>query len=399
MDSPAGTTAASPRLVEAAREMLNAQWRSEGYTMPNAQTYPWQWLWDSCFHALCWTALGDERGLVEIENLFACQTSSGFVPHMTYHPDPPASTAYWGRTGSSTITQPPMYGHALAALARSGLHASPQLLESARRGLGFLFEDRRRSECGLIELCHPWESGCDDSARWDSALAGGWSRDRWRKHKTHLLASVEIDSEGGAVANPQFRVASIGFNALVAFNGLELAELINDDGLRRQALDLSDRISNRWSEHGRTWIDDGDLADRSGSVPTADAHFALLVEQQRHISTTALADLIDDNYFGGACGPAGIRREHPTADLETYWRGPAWPQMTYLFWLAATQLGDSEAANSLAAALVRGAEVSGFGEYWHPDTGAGGGARPQSWAAISIVPGLLPDVARPAHLV
>jgi hypothetical protein len=36
-----------------ATQVLNANWRADGgYTSPNPDTYPWQWLWDSCFHAI-----------------------------------------------------------------------------------------------------------------------------------------------------------------------------------------------------------------------------------------------------------------------------------------------------------------------------------------------------------
>ena len=42
-------------LAARARAVLEAHWRPEGgYTVPHAGTYPFQWLWDSCFHAIAW---------------------------------------------------------------------------------------------------------------------------------------------------------------------------------------------------------------------------------------------------------------------------------------------------------------------------------------------------------
>ena len=38
---------------------MERHWRADGHTVPNADVYPWQWLWDSCFHALIWQELGD----------------------------------------------------------------------------------------------------------------------------------------------------------------------------------------------------------------------------------------------------------------------------------------------------------------------------------------------------
>ncbi len=353
--------------------------------MPNAATYPWQWLWDSCFHALVWARLGDGRAVVEIEKLFTYQTPSGFVPHMNYLPDPDAALDVWGRSGASTITQPPMYGHAIAELARSGVAVGDAILEAAERGLRFLFEHRRRSSSGLIELAHPWESGCDDSARWDAAMQGPWSRERWREHKWHLVSTVVTDDEGAAIANDAFPVASVGFNALVAFNAFELASVRGSDVLHSHASALAERISSRWDDDLRTWVDDGALATSTGRTRTVDAHFALLVDPDRNHTSIGLADLIDPAAFGAAYGPAGIHRDEPTRDPRTYWRGPAWPQMSYLLWFAARRLGDEAVADAIASSLRAGATSSGWAEFWEPDTGEGLGAIPQSWATVALL--------------
>src|SRR5207302_7704535 len=71
-------------LVDAeSRRVLELNWVAEhGFTMPNRRKYPWQWLWDSCFHAIAWSALGDARCREELECLFSLQLSSGFLPHM-----------------------------------------------------------------------------------------------------------------------------------------------------------------------------------------------------------------------------------------------------------------------------------------------------------------------------
>ncbi len=72
-----------------------------------------------------------------------------------------------------------MYGHAVAELVRLGLDVPEQVVQGARRGLRFLLDRRRRSPAGLVELCHPWESGCDDSPRWDSTIPGARTPGAW----------------------------------------------------------------------------------------------------------------------------------------------------------------------------------------------------------------------------
>src|SRR5690242_5829568 len=78
------------------RQVLEANWSERhGFTMPNRHKYPYQWLWDSCFHAISWARLGDARAVREMEAVFRHQLPSGFVPNMGYQRRPHASTWMW----------------------------------------------------------------------------------------------------------------------------------------------------------------------------------------------------------------------------------------------------------------------------------------------------------------
>lgn len=366
-------------LREAVVAMLSSHWRDGGYTVPHSSVYPWQWLWDSCFHALLWAELGDEdRAVAELANLLAGQDELGFVPHMTYHGDPGAGAAFWGRTGSSSITQPPLYGHAVAELVRRGITVPEVVVDRAASGLGFLLAHRARTVDGLITVVHPWETGCDDSPRWDGWCPGGYEPARFRQIKGELLATVERAESGAPLANPAFAVASAGFNALVAWNALELATVVDDERLVAAATELAEALDRRWDPDRVTWTDDGPHA--SGRVRTADALLVGLVAP-RPEAFTALAD---PRGLGGAYGPAGTDRREPTHDPDAYWRGPVWPQLTYLLQRAALAAGDP-VAETLAEGLRAGATTSGLAEYWNPDTGAAGGAVPQSWAGLALL--------------
>jgi hypothetical protein len=368
-----------------ARAVLERNWRPEGYTVPNAPTYPYQWLWDSCFHAIAWAHLGEgERATLELTHLFRNQDATGFVPHIDYEPDPDVLASFWGRRGASSITQPPMYGHAIAELTRCGVAVAADVVERAANGLRFLFDRRARDEqSGLVTIVHPWESGSDDSPRWDH-----WDvDDSWYETKGALLAAVERSATGAPIANPQFGAAPVAFNALLAFNAHELADVCGDEGLRRHAADLAGAIDARWDDDLATWIDSGPAAATSGRIRTLDALVATLVcrhRNERHLDR-ALALALDDRAYGGRCGPAGVHRAEPSFRPRSYWRGSAWPQLTYLLWVAARRNGRDDAAASLAARLVAGAHISGFAEYWDPDDGTPLGARPQSWSALAAV--------------
>lgn len=376
--------AGSSDLVLRARKMLETHWRSPGFCVPSASKYPWQWLWDSCFHAICWAHLGEgERGLTELQHALAHQEPSGFVPHMTYWQGVDTHAGFWGRTGTSTITQPPMYGHALAELHRLGVALPDVLLEKASLGLHYLLTARMRDGVGPV-IVHPWESGCDDSARWDAWCPQPWSAERWRTVKHDLVKAVANGT------NPHFEVAPAGFGALVAFNARELAGITGDTDLWNAASALADRLADRWDARLRTWVDHVVIGPpATAAARTLDALLPVLVVEDE--SSAAFADALDGRAFGGPCGPAAVHRDEPSFDAETYWRGPAWPQLTYLFWLAACRRGDHASAREFAKRLIAGADRSGLAEYWHPDTGAGLGAKRQSWAALAAV------VCSPAH--
>ena len=383
--------------------MMEAQWvdldagetgetGETGYTAPNTAVYPWQWLWDSCFHVVIWAELErPERAVAELEAVLANQDAAGFVPHMNYQLDPSASVEFWGRAGSSCITQPPMFGHACAELVRRGVAVSQSLFDRCALGLEFLVERRHRSDDGLVALCHPWETGTDDSPRWDDSCPGdGFDLTRWRAHKSHLVSTVEFDANNSAVFNPEFQVSSAGFNGLIAFNINELLSVADQVGgsaidleaLRNRSGELVAAIDQRWN--GNTWVDGGVQSPTSGAARTADGLLPLLVSANADAIKTGFASLVDPAAYGGPFGPAGVHRSEPSYAANTYWRGPAWPQLSYLLWIAAKRQGASCAAE-LGESLRNGAAASGLAEYWNIDTGEGLGAMPQSWAGLGIL--------------
>ncbi len=337
-------------LRDRVRAVMEAHWQPEGYTVPNADTYPFAWLWDSCFHAVIWAELDDgDRAVAELAHVFRCQGGSGFVPHIDYERDPEFASAFWGRSGASTITQPPMYGHAVVELQRRGVDVPAEVVERARAGVEYFLRERRAAS-GLIAIRHPWETGCDDSPRFDH-----WGADdpaRWYEVKGALVGDAS-----------SFDCAPVSLSALVAWNGALLGV---DTG------DLVDALAARWDAARCTWVDAGAAAATSGRARTLEALLPALVIDE----PAALAAVADPSAFGAPFGPRGVHREEPSFDPRRYWRGPVWPQLAYLLWLAGADV---------APTSVRGASSSGLAEYWDADDGTGLGAIPQSWTGLAVV--------------
>ena len=372
-------------LRAAVGRLLGDHWVPEGYAAPNSRVYPWQWLWDSCFHVLVWQEL-DEGGRAqrELEAVFGPQAPSGFVPHINYARDPGFHEDLWGRRDGSSITQPPMYGHAVAELVRAGSPPPDRVVEAAVAGLRFLLDQRARDRSGLLLVCHPWETGSDDSPRWDDACPGGYDRKRWAVVKDHLVSTIQVGPDGSPVANPDFPVASVGFNALVAFNAGELAAVVGDERLAAGSTELAEALTGRWSDEVGTWVDAGPMADGSGRVRTLDSLLPLLVDDDPGRAAIVMGQLTDTAAHGGPTGPTGVHRGEPTFDPDAYWRGPVWPQLAYLMVLAADR-HSPEVAADLSRTTVAGAWASGLAEYWNPDSGAGLGAVPQSWTGLALL--------------
>ena len=80
-----------------------------------------------------------------------------------------------------------------------------------------------------------------------------------------------------------------------------------------------------------------------------------------------------------------MHRDEAVFAPETYWRGPTWPQLSYLCWIAAQRAGDVTVAQQIARQTVAGALRSELAEYWEPDTAHGLGAIPQSWTGLALV--------------
>lgn len=370
--------------VEAAsRRILERNWvAAPGFTMPNRRKYPWQWLWDSCFHAIAWARLGDPRAVTELESLLALQLPSGFVPHMGYQTDPARSLALWHAPGRSDITQPPMYGHALRVLAARGF-AVEHLYDAGIAGLNYLLDARRDPESGLIRVLHPWETGCDDSPRWDGWQAKPFRERRWNARKRELVRSIQL-RDGAAWSNPDFDVCSAGFSALVAFNARELGECTGSQHLLSEASALADAIDAQWVHARSTWCDVC-LAgrDTTTAVRTLDALFPLLVSKTPSYVDRAFGEIFDPRCFWLPFGPSGTAADEPSFDPGRYWRGDAWPQEIYLLMLAAQRQGRPVQAGELAQRLVVGCVGSRYAERWNPETGAALGAVPQGWAALA----------------
>ncbi|HJQ28905.1 MAG TPA: hypothetical protein VJ827_06165, partial [Rubrobacter sp.] len=181
------------RLAARARQVLRRNDMGD-WTRAAPDLYPHQWSWDSAFIAIGLAHLDTRRAAKEILALFDHQWKTGKVPHIVFNPEAPPESYFPGPEhwacaaaspdappDTSCLCQPPV--HAIAALrvwevaeknggqeadeARAFLRQIyPKLLLWHR----YLMTYRDPEESGLVTIYHPWESGTDNSPRWDHPL-------------------------------------------------------------------------------------------------------------------------------------------------------------------------------------------------------------------------------------
>ena len=80
-------------LEEAARKILLsnlrqgvADWNGKEYSfvVPSLVGYPFQWFWDSCFHAIALTHLDKQQAVKELTTLMSGAQPDGFIPHIIF---------------------------------------------------------------------------------------------------------------------------------------------------------------------------------------------------------------------------------------------------------------------------------------------------------------------------
>ncbi len=371
-------------LAGAARRILEAAWDDQrGYCFPHPDVYPHLWLWDSCFHAIAWAALGDRRATRELAAVFVAQLAGGFVPHMRYA----GETIRRGPLDhASSFTQPPVYAHAAASLADRGLAVSEAVVTAAAAGLEWLWGNRMTAD-GLLFVVHPWETGADDSPRWDSWIGSTkWNRDTWTTADFEMRDAARFDHEGAAVSSPRFEAAPAAFNAIAAHAAAEMGRLTGEVRWKQRAGDLASAVDGvLWNDEVGLW---SDLAVTGGGdsvhVPTLDGALPALVTAAEAHARRALAALADPSRFRAPFGLRYLPAGHPAYEPGGYWRGSSWMQLNYLAALAARRWDDEGLFAHIAASSAAAARASGFAEHWHPETAASLGAVPQTWSALVV---------------
>mmetsp|Transcript_47736 Transcript_47736/g.153042 ORF Transcript_47736/g.153042 Transcript_47736/m.153042 type:complete len:460 (+) Transcript_47736:178-1557(+) len=377
--SPAVLRARAFRLAPSAAKVLQGNTRvtttGSSYTVPSPHLYPHQWAWDSAFIALGFAA-GDEarRGLSEIEALLSGQWEDGRIPHIMYHYP---SDQYWPTpeyygtetrvVPSSTITQPPIWGIALAALHRAdpGMQSVEEwqgLVGKVVASHEWYYSARDPLHFDCIAVAHPWESGLDNGPMWDSALANvdpahavpftrrdkdkvkdaAMERPTDAQYARYASIVTQIKANGFGMSG-EFAVYDPVMTAILARAEIELAELADSVGMPGAAEECRARSArlaaglekNLYDGEGRFRYYDA-IAREAVSADVVGNYLPLIApgisKDVREATSARMAEvyLAEDGDVGGQVLPLpSAPRNAPYFEANKYWRGPVWLNMLW----------------------------------------------------------------------
>jgi len=414
------------QLRDAALAVLHANDLGD-WTKPAPRLYPHQWSWDSAFIAIGLAGVDADRALRELESLFRAQWEDGRLPHIVFNP---AAADYfpgperWATAEltsaapraprTSGLVQPPVHALALERIWQVGSAAIRKRVESllpaAIAWHRYLATARDPDGSGLLSIYHPWESGTDNSPRWDepfSRLEVGESPPYQRHDLKHvadpserptqaeydrylwlveLLKEARYDDAAVHRSHP-FVIKDMLMTAIFATASEALGRLTGSAEVAAWGQRAAAGVLGSVSDDGLA-LDWDVRAARPIQVQTCAGLAPLLLPGLSAEQFRGLCQLALGPRFAGADGLAfkvvpSTAPGSPGFQSRSYWRGPIWPHMNWLVWRALRLNGEQAAASTLREqnlALLARPEAR-FAEYFEPFTAEPLGSLDQSWTA------------------
>jgi glycogen debranching enzyme len=376
------------------------------FTCPSPGTYPFQWAWDSCFHAIALTHLDPARAQAELSSLLLGVDDDGFLPHMLlWQPDLRERAAVEFRIAThggwkSMTLAPPVLPRAIERVyeATGDDRWLAAVLPLVCRCFDWL--DRvRGNDDGLLGIFQPDESGLDMSPKYDRALGLGLGKERiaagWHNSMRSLIDAYRPGRRPESRFT-RFHWLDLVFNVIYADGLSRLSRL-----LRQCPMDTPDRFEQRCREAGTAMLTqcwdarsgvfrDLDLAAREPTdVLTISSIFPIVLGAVPDAVADRVIDehLLNPREFWLPYPLPSVAATEPSFDpdfrTKAIFRGSTWVNLNwYLYW-ALRERGRPE-AHVLAERTITMVARSGLRECYGPYDGAGHGASSFGWSSLVL---------------
>ena len=376
--------------------LLNNRRQTDGfsYTIPSPDTYPYQWLWDSCFHAIILSGLNIEDAKAEILSLLSQQFQNGMIPHMIYwenHEKVTFPKIQWGKDVTSTITQPPMIAYAIWQIFQKDKEVD--FLKNTYRHLyhfyRYLLNERDPHEKHLIGIMNPDESGEDNSPRFDLPLGlppQHTFEENIQKRLNLVAQNIECKFDAPFCMRNFFWVKDVPFNAIMVENLRILSQIASklDFGedasfFAAEAEKIVLAMRKYMFEDNLFWPTFGENYQKI-KIKTW-AIFAPLFAQI--LTKKEAEDLVEKHLLTEYKIPT-VSIDEPSFDPKSLWRGPVWIGTNWFIYKGLKNYGFLEIAQQIKDSSLKLLSNSGFREYFNPQTGEGLGAKNFTWGGLIL---------------
>lgn len=381
------------RIATAARDLLERNHRTGEYrgrayafSVPSPRSYPWQWYWDSCFHAIVRARFDPPGARAELETLLAAADPDGFIGHTILwgHPlDLQRAVRYNIASRADLMTrtiQPP-----LLAWAWSLTVGDPAGHPGIERHHTWLREHRDLDGDGLLWIVQGDESGMDASPKFDHV---------WGRVAQGLPLFPLLIARNRRLGFDARRIAAAG-RPVVCEVLTNVAHGLSELALGRPS--LTPRIVERlWDDDAGRFFDDVRGAVRPLPGPARPRTWDTLAplalpDLPEAIARRLVDDVLRGPGYAGAVPLPAVEVDDPAHDTREefgllrrhrHWRGPSWVNSTWLVSLGLRRLGEDDLADDLARRLADVWAREGFREYYDARTGRGMGARDFGWSTL-----------------
>lgn len=358
-----------------------------------------QWFWDSCFHAYVLAEREPGVAKEEVRSMLANQRADGFIPHMNYFNGDGQEVPegfkdlvdeYWSSPYHSDMVQPPIIAMAVERIyARTGdKEFLKEVLPQLENYYKHLKDVRDPDGDELLSIYHSWESGWDNSQRWDSTYGvTEGTREEIGEHKMRIFKECQEQgwNEKKILANGSFEVKPVDFNVLYAKNVKILASLSKEIGrdatwLEKQSAKTTDAIFNTMYDGDKFCdiLSDGTLSP----VKSAAMFYPMLLDRKFDYSKMIDEHLTNTKEFWAQYGISTTSMDNDSYDPDTYWRGNVWLNVNWFVMKGLENQGRTDLAKEVAHKTVDLVKENDWWEHYNPENGKGGGAKPLAWDCV-----------------
>jgi hypothetical protein len=403
-------------LLEANTQTAEVGGRSFRFTVPSVRDYPFQWFWDSCFHAIVWSRFDAERAADELRGLFANQEPDGLIPHVIFWKSDLVSRLQWHHLESRTSgripfhrrphttaqMQPPVIAQAVERVVDAGAGGFlDEALPHLERYYRYLAALRDHDRDGLISIVSQFESGLDFSPVYDAAIGVRHPRPGSLLARTRLpqlrnkLANYDLDTIFRRFRHHQEdmlvnAVYGQGLRALARLAGAAGREAVAR-WANRTADDVTAALVERaWDERSGLFANLAGPDERRTTVKTIHGLMPLVLPDLPPAIVDRLAAHLDDPQTFGAPFPVPsvaldeptFVRDHRLKGFRFIWRGPLSLNTNWFLVHGLRGHGYETAADRIAARSREVVERGGLNEFYDPIDGRPVGAERFGWATL-----------------